>query len=405
MSKPTAGNTPTATAVIQFLKACGFQHSRYIESMSSPSGFGFYVTQERGRGPHSVRVIHREGSAGMDARMRKLGITEPGRLPSDPERPARVKEYAEALSCRYAVDVYGGHSITLTARETLPVRPKGVPKADVVMRALVAAGVVQYTNGRIGHEQIVSAANQPDHTRLAVFMEESLPAVREALTAEGWTFEESENIGHYVIRITGSMPDRRERLRKLRIQREARETERAGNAAVAKIEAGIEEWKAEQARQAAEEAAPLGSYVAWAEGPQELTEHGHVVGKRDGEALVMGLDGGFRQMPEDIPEEVPEPAPVAYSRAGVGYRVGMRVTYRDNSGFWRHGEVLKIEPDEEGVRRVHFREDAYQVAPARRAQKHMPNNPGKRREGVVAHTDPMRVVALDDKDLSPERFA
>jgi hypothetical protein len=370
MPEPTAGNPPTVTAVIQFLKACGFQHSRYTESMSSPTGFGFYVTQERGRGQHRVRVTHREGSAGADARMRKLGLTDFAKLPKDPEREARLKEYAEALSPRYTVESFGGYTLYLTPRESLPVRPKGVPRADVVMKAFVAAGVVQFTDGRVGHEEVVSAANQPDHTRLAVFEEGSLDAVREALTAEGWIFEDGpENIGHWVIKITGSMPDRPARLRKLRQQREARAIEEAGNAAVAKIEAGIEQ---EKAAQAAEEV----------------------------ERLEVQPD----EVPRHEPQE-PAPAPAAYSRAGVGYRVGMRVTYRDNSGFWRHGEVLKIEPDETGVRRVHFRQDAYQVAPQRRAPKYMANNPGKRREEVTPHTDPVRVVALDDKDLSPEIIA
>jgi hypothetical protein len=370
--QPTAGNPPSITAVIKFLKAAGFQHSRYRGSMSAPEGFGFYVSSAN---PREVEVRHREGDHAYEKRMRKLGITDHAKMPTDPDRARRIAEYAEALAPRYTVENFSGHSLYLKAREALPARPKGVPKAATVSKALMAAGVTHYPDGStdvVGHAGyiwVASAVDQPDHTRIAVFEERFLDAVRAALTAEGWVFEESENSAHYIIKITGSTPDRPARLRKLRQQREARAIELAGREAVAKVEAGIEQ---EKAAQAAEEA-----------------EH---------------LEVQPDEVPRHEPQE-PAPAPAAYSRAGVGYRVGMRVTYRDNSGFWRHGEVLKIEPDETGVRRVHFRQDAYQVAPQRRAPKYMANNPGKRREEVTPHTDPVRVVALDDKDLSPEIIA
>ncbi|PPS89406.1 hypothetical protein [Streptomyces sp. MH60] len=54
-------------------------------------------------------------------------------------------------------------------------------------------------------------------------------------------------------------------------------------------------------------AAVPGSYVAWAEGPQERTEHGYLAAEHDGQALVLGLDGTYRQMPADIPEPEPDP--------------------------------------------------------------------------------------------------
>jgi hypothetical protein len=62
-------------------------------------------------------------------------------------------------------------------------------------------------------------------------------------------------------------------------------------------------------------ATPLGTYVAWAEGPQERTEHGYLVAEHGGEALVLGLDGTYRRMPANIPEPDPDPQ----ERASTAY--------------------------------------------------------------------------------------
>ncbi|MFI0966971.1 hypothetical protein ACH4S8_37155 [Streptomyces sp. NPDC021080] len=387
MTEPTAGNRPSVTAVIAFLKATGFAHSRYRESMQSTVGGGFYVT--KGYMRDSVMVTYREGDAAFDKRMADLGISKVTDMPEDPERAERIKEYAEALAPRYRVEIFGGTSLYLHARETLPARPKGVPTAVTVRKALLAAGVTQYKDGSAiiegvpGYVHIARVVDQPDHTRVTVSESAFLDRVRAALAAEGWTVEESENELHWILKITGSMPDRRERLRKLRQQREAREIDRAGNAAVAKVEAGIARAKAEQA----------------AEGILEASA-GDVV-------RILADDDTWVEVPRHEPKEAAPapPALVHYSRAGVAYRVGMRVTYRTRDGFWQHGKVVKIEPDEEGVQRVHFHQDAYQVAPQRRAPKYMNNTPGKRHKGVTLHTDPVRVVALDDKDLSREIVA
>lgn len=104
----------------------------------------------------------------------------------------------------------------------------------------------------------------------------------------------------------------------------------------------------------------------------------------------------------DVPLDRERPVPHAVSPSGTRYEPGMRVTLRTGDGMWRHGEVTEV------YQAAHTREphlrftcDAYQVAPPRRPQRHMANGPGKRR----ADNGRTITAAVDDKDLSPERFA
>jgi hypothetical protein len=376
------GGAPSVTAVIKFLKAAGFQHSRYTESRLQGRASGAVVVRANYTATERVLVHWNEGDTDFYTRMGGLGLTDVTKVPQHPDAERFAREYAEALAPRYAVRIHGGTEVYVTARETLPARPKGVPTAVTVRKALKAAEVTSRETS--WH---VSVVDQPDHTRVAVKDSETLKVVREALTAEGWVFEESETIQHWALKITGSMPDRRQRLAKLRQQREARATELAGRAAVAKVVEGIRQTKAAQeaasvpqeAEEPEGENAPLGAYVAWAEGPEERTEHGHVVGLRQGEALVMGLDGGLRQMPADIPEAEPEPAPVAYDGKGRPWRQGQRAEFKTRDGFLYSGKITGF-GEEDGQPTAMVLVDTRRAAPASRPMyKGDPNLPGKPR--------------------------
>ncbi|MFD8654973.1 hypothetical protein [Streptomyces mirabilis] len=361
--QPTAGNPPSVTAVIKFLKAAGFQHSRYTEAMRDDSGSG---AKARSYSGGQVVVHWNEGDYDYRKRMGQLGITEPRDMPQHPDARTYAQEYAEALAPRYTVEISNGTDVYVTARETLPARPPGVPRAVSVRKALKAADVQ--------HES-VSAVDQPDHTRVAIRDEIALGPVRDALTAEGWIFEEFETLQHYGIKITGSTPDRPARLRKLRARREARAIELAGRAAVAKVEEGIRQTKAAEflAAAAAEEVPQ----------PQEPA------------SAPEGLE---------VPLDQDKPVPYAYSPSGVRYEPGMRATLRTRDGFWAHGVVEAVYlAAHTRAPHMRFMADAYQVAPRRRAPKYMDNKPGKRGP-APAHTTPWE-IPLDNKDLSPERFA
>ncbi|MEU9405716.1 hypothetical protein AB0E08_08415 [Streptomyces sp. NPDC048281] len=349
-AKGKPGGNPTANAVIRLLKDAGFQHARYTESLRQNRGFGFYVRAEKGMNAR-VRVRHQEGTAAFFERMDKLGATEVNAVPADPEEGARLQEYAEVLASRYTVDSYGGSSLYLSARETLPVRPKGVPTAAAVRKALQLSGAMDLPD-KARHVRIASVVDQPDHTRVAVHEHTRLDAVRDALTAEGWTFEESENIGHWVLKITGSTPDRPARLRKLRADRAA----------------------AVKAQQAAQEAAPAAEQQAPPEGEQE---EGAPLGKGVGEALVMGLDGGLRQMPADIPEPEPEPVPYAYSSKGRRWQQGERAEFKTVDGFLYSGEIVGF-GEQGGEKTATVRVDTSRTSPMSRLMyKGQPNPPGR----------------------------
>jgi len=353
--KGDPGGVPTVTAVVKFLSAAGFQHSRYVDNADRVSS-GARVQEDRSG---VVRVTWREGFEDYVRRMHALGIQDVTDMPRHPEETAFLQAYAEALAPRYRVEVSHG-AVYVHRREELPVRPPKVPRAVTVRKALAAAGIT----GKISAPY--SVVDQPDHTRVAVIDDANLDAVREALAAEGWAFTEGENWQHFYIKITGATPDQAARRRKLRQERAKRA------AAKPDTEPQAAEEETEKQR------APLGAYVAWAEGPQERTEHGYMVGARDGDALVLGLDGEFRQMPANIPEEEPEPAPYAYDSKGRRWQQGQRAVFKSRDLFLYSGEIAGF-GKRDGEPTATVLVDTRQAAPASRPVKGMPNAPGKAR--------------------------
>ncbi|MFE6000234.1 hypothetical protein ACFQ6C_25795 [Streptomyces sp. NPDC056454] len=159
-----------------------------------------------------------------------------------------------------------------------------------------------------------------------------------------------------------------------------------------------------------------GDYVAWAEGPQERTEHGYVAAQADGEALVLGLDGAFRRMPAAIPEpadapsarlplpeSVPaanEPETVARSARGLLFEVGRRATYRSRDGFTHSGEIKAITTGADQRTMVTFDADQRTITPARRRTPGIPPRPGK----IIPISPPKPwTVSIDDSGLTPDR--
>ncbi|MFI1796613.1 hypothetical protein ACH427_04535 [Streptomyces sp. NPDC020379] len=348
--QPRPGGQPTITAVIRCLKDAGFQHSRYTETHRARTRSGFYV---RKFGRTGVTVVHREGDADFFDRMHRGGYTDVTEVPDSPMKLVHVREYADVLASRYDVHVESG-ALYLSARSELPARPKGVPTAAQVRTALADAGITAPS----GALPPFTVLNQPDHVRVAVANEDVLDRAVEALASEGWVFEQSETSQHFAIKITGATPDRRERVRKLRAAR----AERAAH------EDGPEEP------------------VPAAEAPQPA-------------AAASQEPVSAPEVPVAPPAR-PQLAPRHYSRSGVAYAVGMRVTYRDRSGLWRHGQITAIKPNVDGQQQVHIAVDAYQAAPPRRAQPLMSNKPGKRHTDISTGT---LIVALDDKDLMREQ--
>lgn len=331
---------PSVTTVIGLLKNAGFQCSRYTDSMSQPASSGATVRESSDK----ISVHWNEGDADFIERMNNGGHTDVRDVPKHPLAADYVREYAEILACRYNVATRGAY-LTVTGRDELPARPKGLPYAAAVRRALREAGLNSGT---------YSAVDLHSHIRVAVTDEDALPAVLTALEEQGWIIgEKGENWQHIYLKITGATADRPARLRTLRAARKA--------------------------AQAAQEAAPAAQ-------TEESTQQA-------------------RQEPQEAPEQpAPAPAPAArperhYSASGTSYRVGTRVTYRTPDGMWHHGAIDKIEPGEDGALQVHFTVDAYQVAPPRRRAKNSIHRPGKRR--VIAPRP--YTVPLDDKDLTREQ--
>lgn len=184
------GTTPTQMTVLRLLKSAGFQVSRYVEAHSQAAPSGAKVAPAH---KGAVSVHWNEGDGDFFDRMARLGITEVRDVPEHPKATEYAQAYAEALAPRYAVRVEGGR-VYVSARDTLPARPKGVPRAARVRKALAEAKVPAAR---------LYVVDQPDHTRVAVTDEDHMPAVREALAAQGWAFEESENWQHYVLKVTG----------------------------------------------------------------------------------------------------------------------------------------------------------------------------------------------------------
>ena len=316
------GKAPTTAGVAKFLRAAGFQLSRHVESSTGPVGSGAHVRKlTHGR----VLVSWREGTDDFLRRMNSAGVADVRDVPAHPEAESRAQAYAEALAPRYRVD-RNGHMLYLYAREELPARPPGIPRAAAVRKALTAAGVSSSGWG---------AVDQPDSTRVAVTDDAALDAVREALKAEGWQFGQSENWQHYVLTITGSAPDRPARLRKLRAERERRTTDLAGRAAVAKVEEGIRQERAAQ-------------------------------------------ENGRAPMPADIPEADREPVPYAYDGKGHRWEQGQRAEFRTSDGFLMAGQITAL-GEENGEKAATVLVDTRRVAPASRAPRGMTNTPGESR--------------------------
>lgn len=337
-----AGGKPSVTAVIKFLKSAGFQHARYTESHSQPKPSGFSVRQHSGG---EVSVHWQEGDDDFFKRMGTLGLTDVAQVPEHPNAERFATEYADALTPRYTVRAMGD-TLYLTARETLPARPKGVPTAPTVRRALQAAEVTPYATS--WH---VTVVDQPDHTRVAVKDSETLKAVRDALTAEGWLFEEFETLQHWALKITGSMPDRRQRVAKLRQRREARAIELAGRAAVAKVEEGIRQAKAAQE---AEERPPTGQRL----------EFVHLPAKAAAEIAAA---------------EEAEPTPHAYDSKGRRWQQDQRAEFKTVDGFLYAGVIVGF-GEEGGEKTATVLVDTRRIAPASRAMyKGDPRRPGKPR--------------------------
>jgi hypothetical protein len=425
-AKGRPGGVPSVTAVIKFLKAAGFQHSRYTEAVSAPTGFGAYVRQH---GPGEVSVSHREGDRSFFERMNKLGVTDVTDVPDDPEGPTRAQEYADALAPRYTVRIVGT-SVYVRVRPELPARPKGVPRAPEVRTALIDAGI---TTSR-GERDPFTVVDQPDHTRVAVGDEEAAEGIAKALRAQGWTFERFETIGHYGFTITGSTPDRRARLAELRHNR-------ALNNALAKVRAdgAVEGYPAPSEATTAPAPEPTGPAYGEPTPEDELRDGDTVMNVHTGaQGIWKGFGMGsylvkvmgssyahtgagcwrFLSRPEpaepatalagasaepEVPMDQEAPLTHAYGPGGTRYEPGMRVTLRASDGLWNHGEVTEVYAAAHTRKpHVRFMVDAYQAAPPRRRQKWMDNKPGKRRSTSRPH--PI-VAAVADKDLSPEIIA
>ncbi|QDN94937.1 hypothetical protein FNV58_00995 (plasmid) [Streptomyces sp. RLB1-9] len=338
-AKGKPGGNPTVVHVAAHLNRAGFRLSRYTGRMGDNRG-GAKVTRSPRFDVPSVSVNWREDYDSADRRRAKLGLDDFAMLPVHPEEEQRIRDYAAALVPRYAVEVEqyrpgGPWSLVVTRREELPVRPKGLPTASSV------AQVMRETTRESWGSDVV---DQVDHIRIAIGDEDDVAPVREALTANGWTFEEpAPAIEHYLIHVTGSTPDRPARLRRLRAERAAREIELAGREAVAKVEEGIGQEKASQ------EAASA---------PQEVEEDA-------------------QEAPASIPE--PEPVPYAYDSKGRSWRQGQRAEFKTVDGFLYGGEIVGF-GEEGGEKTATIRVDTRRGAPAsRRMYKGDPNLPGKPR--------------------------
>lgn len=333
MNAPKPGNQPSVTAVIKFLKSAGFQHSRYTDAVSAPTGSGANV---RAFGDGTVIVHWHEGDHDFFRRMTDVGAEHAADVPQHPQAEARAQEYADALAPRYTVKVSGTH-VYVTARKELPARPAGVPTATTVRKALTAAGVASLTQA---NSRAFSVVDQPDHTRVAAFDAETLAAVRDALETEGWIFEESETSQHYTLKITGATADRPARLRKLRAERAATEAAPADQYA---------EQTKEQQQAAAEPAPAPASRPAVAEEQPTAAE------------------------------PASEAQPPVYGPDGRAYRIGQRVTFRTSDGFLYTGPITGFGKEDGEGTTVTLNVDTRQVGPPSRVPKGMSARPGRAR--------------------------
>jgi hypothetical protein len=335
-AKGKPGGNPTVVHVAAHLNRAGFKLARYTGRMGG-SGAGAKVSKAGIR--NAISVSWREDWDSVDRRLSRLGLSADdfGKLPPHPEEEQRIRDYAAALAPRYAVEVsqyrtVGGWvstSLYVTRREELPIRPKGLPGAAAVARAM-------REDPRVAEEADV--VDQIDHVRVAVGDEDDIAPVREALAANGWTFEEpAPAVEHYLFHITGSAPDRPARLRKLRAERAAK--------------AEAEQYDADDN--------PLGIHDEdeIEEAPQEAAS-----------------------APEEA-EEKPQAAlvPYAYDSKGRSWRQGQRAEFKTVDGFLYAGEIVGF-GEEGGEKTATILADTRRGAPAsRKLYKGDPNLPGKPR--------------------------
>ncbi|MGA5598326.1 hypothetical protein ACPCSE_29250 [Streptomyces cellulosae] len=327
------GTVPTQMTVLRLLKSAGFQVSRYTEARSQSVPTGAKVAPAH-RG--AVSVHWNEGDGNFFDRMTRLGVTDVRDVPEHPQAREYAQAYAEALAPRYAVQVEEDR-VYVSARATLPPRPKGVPRAAQVRRAFAEAQVPTAS---------VYVIDQPDHTRVSVTDEARVPAVREALTAQGWTFEESENWQHVILKVTGSTPDRPALLRALRAQKTEERPQQA----------------AEEAPEPARQEAPAPAV----EEPQRA----------------------------EAPAPEAPPAPARYAD-GRRWEVGQRITWRSRDGFLFSGRVTGFDGTD-AEPRVKFEAETRQIAPARPVRG-VPARPAK-----VTRLDPPKPLTVAiDRRVSP----
>ncbi|MEU5425221.1 hypothetical protein AB0H73_06385 [Streptomyces olivoreticuli] len=421
----TPGKAPTVVAVVRFLKAAGFQTSLSSESMSRGASTGAYV---RRLDTDGVSVNWNEGDGHFFQRMAQLGVTSAADMPKDPQAAARAQDYAEALAPRYNVKV-SDTWLFVRARKELPIRPPGIPKAMTVRKALVAAKVIR----NVGQSREVSVVDQPDHTRVAVADDVTLATVTAALDAEGWTFEQSETIEHFAIKITGSAPDRPARLRKLRASRTAAPTpatsEHPRESTPPPTTGETPDAPEEQPVPSSTEEPPEFRRGDRVRSRRTDGGMGTVTGRgfQDGH---IGVDIGGAQIftppaawelveraPEEpeaaeaqaapvqaapeVPLDQDESVQMYYAPAGkTAYTPGMRITWRSLGLSWHHGTIQEIflaahtrEPH------VRFLEDSYEAAPP--SKKNQFGIPYKRK--VRRHAEPKTVTVPLNNRISPEK--
>ncbi|WP_428957877.1 hypothetical protein [Streptomyces sp. cg35] len=386
---PAPGKAPTVVSVAKFLRTAGFQLSRYTGRMGDTPG-GAQVRDSNTIGGNSGHVSVRwvESFTESNNRRLTLGLDSFNDLPENESAARRLQDYADALRPRYQVET-SGRTLYLAARQDVAPSPNGVPTAAAVRRALDEAGI------NLSGKYRIAVVDQPDHTRIAVEAEADLDGVRQALQANGWAHQDqSPAVEHFVIHITGPAADRRERLAALKAQRAEQIAQQTQD------EVSAESAAEETAERTQEQQAPADLNEGCTCRPANPTVVDSWYPSHRPSCGVWSKPEP--QEPAGSPTAPQETVQRHYSRTGKAFRVGMRATYRDRSGLWEHGEIQSIEPDADGVQRVTLLADAYQAAPRRRPDKHMPNKPGKRRN----HTTPRPItVALDDKDLTAEQTA
>ncbi|MGW7100298.1 hypothetical protein [Streptomyces sp. NPDC054838] len=205
-ARPSAA--PTLMSVSRFLAKAGFKRS--VQSAERTTG-GFKVaTSLRG----SVSVSYVESLDDSIERRIKAGLADFSKLEEAPQTSECIAAYADALSARYTVDVYGS-SITVSALPNKPKAAKGRPTAKEVEQVLRDGGVpASYSSGPSNHHG-ASTVQEADHVRVQVcpwgvagsFTPEALDkaarTAESALTGAGYAFTRKDTIFGSVIKVTG----------------------------------------------------------------------------------------------------------------------------------------------------------------------------------------------------------